>query len=194
MSLKDMLGGNWFTRLVLISWIMSAISVFVMFKNMELIVHGQLYYYGLRFSPDWADPYRIYTWAIYLSLGLPMALSSIALVSSFFKVEKVPEKNSVAPQRLKPPQAVAKAEPQRIVREEPKRVENGNGDSNNGKISCPRCQKTFSKALVMLDFRGGKNQLVSVCPYCNHVLGIASDGKGTEEDFHVAMPDQKAMH
>ena len=89
MGLKRLLSGNGFTRLVLVSWIIGAISILVLFKNMELIVHGQLYYYGLRFSADWADPYRIYTWLLFLCLGLPMALSGLALVSSFFKVEEV---------------------------------------------------------------------------------------------------------
>ena len=142
---------------------------------MELIVHGQLYYYGLHLSPDWADPYRIYTWLIYLCLGLPMALSGLALVSSFLKVEKAPEQKYIIPPRLSPQQTIAKVEPQQIIREEPKRVEN----STNGGISCPHCKKVFGKALVMLDFHGGENQLVSVCPYCNHVLGKNSQVKYT---------------
>jgi uncharacterized protein with PIN domain len=42
-------------------------------------------------------------------------------------------------------------------------------------ISCPNCKKMFSKPLVMLDFSNKKTQLVNVCPYCNAVLGKASD-------------------
>jgi uncharacterized Zn-finger protein len=105
-----------------------------------------------------------------------MALSGLALVSSFLKVEKVPEKEYIVPQRLRPPQIVAKVESQRIIREEPERVENG----NNGEISCPRCKRVFGRALVMLDFHSGKNQLVSVCPYCNYVLGKDNDAKYTQ--------------
>ena len=89
MGLKRVLSGSWFIRLVMISWIICAVAIYVLFKNMELIVHGQLYYYGLISSPDWADPYRIYTWLIYISLIVPTTLSGIALVSSFFKVEKL---------------------------------------------------------------------------------------------------------
>ena len=181
MGLKRILNGHWFTRLVLLSWIICAVSIYVLFKNMELIVHGQLYYYGLRLSPDWADPYRIYTWLVYLCLGLPMALSGIALVSSFLKVEKVPEKNGLVSQRPRFPQAVSKVETQRVVREAPERVENG----SNGGISCPHCQKVFGRALVMLDFHDGKHQLVSVCPYCNHVLGSTSNVKSTNESFRI---------
>jgi hypothetical protein len=41
--------------------------------------------------------------------------------------------------------------------------------------------------LVMLDFHDGKNQLVSVCPYCNHVLGNTNEEKSRTADFHVAI-------
>ena len=93
MGLKRVLTGHWFRRVVSVVWIVSAVSIFVLLKDIEQIVHGQLYYYGLRLSPDWADPYRVYTWLIYLCLGLPMALSGFTLVSSFMKeTEKVPEK------------------------------------------------------------------------------------------------------
>jgi hypothetical protein len=195
MGLKRMLCSNWFTRLVLVSWMVCAVAILVVFKNMELIVHGQLYYYGLVFSPDWADPYRFFTWMIFLCVGLPMALSGLALVSSFLKVENAPKKEVAIPQKLVAPRVAprvaAKAESQQVVR--PKRIENSNGVNNEG-ISCPHCNKVFGRALVMLDFHGGKNQLVSVCPYCNHVLGNSTDAKATSEDFSVATQGEKIIH
>ncbi len=187
MGLKRMLSSNWFIRLVLISWIICGVSIYVVFKNMELIVHGQLYYYGLRFSPDWANPYRIYTWLIYLCLCLPMALSGLALVSSFIKTEKVPEKQNTIPQRTRPQPAIVKVESRSAVR--PERFENVDGDG----ISCPHCKKVFGRALVMLDFRNGKNRMVSVCPYCNQVLGHTSEERVTNEKFYVARPDEKTV-
>jgi hypothetical protein len=192
MGLERMLGGKWFTRLVMISWIVCAVSILVVFKNMEVVVHGQLYYYGLVFSPDWADAYRIFTWLIYLCLFLPMALSGIALVSSFLNVEKAPKREKVVPQRVGPSRGVAKVESRQIVKEVPRRVGKGNGAVNSG-ISCPNCKKVFGKALVMLDFRGGRNRMVSVCPYCNYVLGYTSEEKAANESFHVATPDKKVM-
>ena len=196
MGLKSILSGNWFTRLVMIIWIICAVSVFILFKNMELIVHGQLYSYGLVLSPDWADPYRIYTWLIYVCLGLPMALTGVALASSFL-VEKVPEKKTYAvPQPPRSPQGAANmpARQATIARAEaPKKVESINGGVNGNGITCPHCKKVFSRALVMLDFRSGKNQMVSVCPYCNLVLGNTSDIKSTDEEFHVALPDEKKI-
>jgi hypothetical protein len=190
MGLKRMLSGNWFTRIVMIILIICSVSIIALFKNIELIVHGQLYNYGLQFSPDWADPYRLLTWLIYLCLGLPMALGGLALVSSFLKVEEGSDQENTFPQRIKSQQAVAKAKSGQVVREVPNRVEYGNGDG----ISCPRCKKVFGRALVMLDFHNGKNQLVSVCPYCNYALGNTNSEKCANEKFQVNIPDEKIIH
>jgi uncharacterized Zn-finger protein len=119
-----------------------------------------------------------------------MALSGIALVSSFLKVDKAPEKKDIIPQSVRPPQGNVKVEPPRIAREAPKSVE----ANSNGGISCPHCKKVFGRALVMLDFHGGKTQLVSVCPYCNHVLENTNGVKCASDDFHVAPPDKKIIH
>ena len=232
-GLKRMRSGNWFTRAVLVTWIVCAVIVFVVFKNMELLVHGQLYDYGLIFSPDWADPYRILTWLIYICLGLPSVLSGAALVLSFSKAEKVVEKRVVAQRGSWQEQVPAKFEPYRIVRElpkkvesegapnpvfrevpkkivskpkvleipkkvvpkpivreEPKKVENLDSDG----ISCSYCHKVFHRALVMFDFQDGKNQLVSVCPYCNHILGSSSNQKCSNDDFIVDLSDKEVIH
>ena len=197
MGLKSMLAGKWFTRLVMISWIICAVAILVIFKNMELIVHGQLYYYGLIFNADWADGYRVLTWLIFLCLGLPMALSGIALASSFLKVEKIPQRENRVPQKAGPPRGIVKAEPQKPrptqarapAREAPRRVDNGNCVG----ILCPECKKVFGRALVMLDFRSGSNRMVSVCPYCNTVLGYTSEEKGKDQIFSVSSPDKKIV-
>jgi hypothetical protein len=198
MGLKHMLNGKWFTRLVMISWIICAVLILVIFKNMELIVHGQLYSYGLVFSSDWADPFRIFTWLLFLCLGLPMALSGVALVSSFFKIAEVPKKENLVPQRQEPPRGVVKVESPSVVKEAPRLVENSNSGVNVSGMSCPNCRRVFGRALVMLDFRGGKNRMVSVCPYCNTVLGYTSQEKTSEEkvangSFHVATPEEKTI-
>jgi ssDNA-binding Zn-finger/Zn-ribbon topoisomerase 1 len=194
MGLEHILSGKWFTRLVLIIWITCAGFVFVLLKNMELIVHGKLYYYGLIFSSNWADPYRMYTWLIYLCLGLPMALSGLALISSFLKAEEVPKGGNTVPQKTGLPLGVAKVASLQNVKEVSKRVENGNSISNSGGISCPNCKKVFSRTLVMLDFHGGKNRMVSVCPYCNYVLGNTIEEKAANENFHMATPERKTTH
>jgi hypothetical protein len=194
LGIRQALSGRWFTRIALISWLICSVSIFVLLKDIELIVHGQLYSYGLIFNAAWADPYRLYTWIIYLCLGLPMALSGVALIFSFSKENKVPEKKIVVTQKAAAPQpvprVVAQTQQQQPVRKVPQMVENENG----GGISCPHCHKVFSRALVMLDFRGGKHKLVSVCPYCNYVLGNTSEEKRADTNVQVnssASPDEK---
>ena len=196
-----MLTGKWFTRIVLISWIVCAATILVVLKNIELIVHGQLYDFGLIFSPEWADAYRVLTWMIFLCVGVPMALSGLALASSFLNVEETPERERIVPRKVGPPRGVAKVgsqqprqtqQPRQVqqpAREPVTRADIGNCVG----ISCPECKKVFGRALVMLDFRSGSNRMVSVCPYCNHVLGYTKDEKSKDDGFSVESPDKKIM-
>jgi len=201
MSLRNMLTGKWFTRLVMISWIICTVSVLVVFRNMELIVHGQLYSYGLIFSPEWADAYRVFTWAIFVCLGVPLALSGLALASSFLKVEELPKRANVVPRKVGPPRGVAKAESQQIRQTQTRQVQQPVEEAQSIRtdigdcvgILCPECKKVFGRALVMLDFRSGSNRMISVCPYCNHVLGYTSEEKGKNESFHVAPSDKRIV-
>ncbi len=122
-----------------------------------------------------------------------MALSGIALVSIFLKVEEVSKRENIVPQRVRSPQGAVKVESLQIAKEVTSRVENGNGASNGSGISCPNCKRVFGRALVMLDFRGGKNRMVSVCPYCNTVLGCTGKEKAANESFHVATSDKRII-
>jgi uncharacterized Zn-finger protein len=107
-----------------------------------------------------------------------MALSVFVIALGFTKkTDKVPE--SAAKQEPKP---------QPVVSEERKARE------TNMVISCPACKKVFTRPLVMLNFEGGKTRLVNVCPYCNHVLGSAENGKSPESDVHIADVDKKLTH
>jgi hypothetical protein len=196
MSLKSMLTSKWFTRMVLVSWIVCAASIIVVFKNMELIVHGQLYDYGLVFNAAWADGFRVLTWMIFIFAGVPMALGGIALASSFLNNEGLPEREERVPQRAGPPRGIAKPAQQASATRKPlqaqqpvRRIDNGNCVG----ISCPECKKVFGKALVMLDFRSGSNRMVSVCPYCNAVLGYTSEEKSNDDSFHVATSDKEIV-
>jgi uncharacterized Zn-finger protein len=80
-----------------------------------------------------------------------------------------------------------------IIKEVPVKAQNGDVNGNVSGISCPNCKRVFGKALVMLDFRGGKNRMVSVCPYCNAVLGYTGEERVSNESFHVATPDEKII-
>ncbi len=182
MSSKRALNNYWFSRIALVISMLSAVLVYFLLTRIDLIVHGELYYFGLRFSPDWADSYRTYMWLLYLCLVLPMALSVSALVFSFKKENRqVPEKKSEVGQKVNL---------QPVVREEQKTRENG----SSMVISCPHCNKVFSRPLVMLDFAGGKPKLVNVCPYCNHLLLNTESEKGGNSNFHVTNVDEKLTH
>ena len=204
MDLKSMLSSVWFTRLVLVSCMISSISIYFVFKNMEFIVHGQLYDFGLVFSPEWADGYRVFTWLVFAFLSVPMILSGIALASSFLNIAEMPKKEKVVPQKAGKSIGVTKlhhvgSQPAHPVTPTPKVGQSANGKikkvgSGNGNcigISCPECKKVFGRALVMLDFRSGSNRLVSVCPYCNNVLGFTDEKETKEDNVHVALQDKR---
>jgi hypothetical protein len=56
------------------------------------------------------------------------------------------------------------------------------GDVETGtEISCPQCGKIFNRPMVKLDFNKGTTRLVSVCPFCSHVLGEASGSENAEK-------------
>jgi len=218
LGLRHALKSAWFSRAIFFASIVSAAAVYFLFKDIELIVHGTLYSYGLIFSPDWADPFRLVTWLVYVCLVLPAALSVVGLISSFIREkERGPAKRIVAEQKVKPitpvarealkvgagkeePKVVAGSEEAKVVagseelkvvagKEEPKIVGNNNADG----IHCPNCGKVFSRALVMLDFRGGKHKLVSVCPYCNYVLDTRDEG-GLSGVVDMANAREKLTH
>lgn len=79
--------------MALVVCIACAVIVYFLLTRIDLVVHGDLYHFGLIFSSEWADPYRLYMWSIYACLVVPIALSSIVLVASFLeKTQKIPEK------------------------------------------------------------------------------------------------------
>jgi uncharacterized Zn-finger protein len=180
MNVDRLVNNQWFNRIVLAIWVISAVCVMFLLTRIDLIVHGQLYNFGLQFDPAWADPYWSYTRLIYVGLGLPMTLSVFFIALGFAsKIDKAPERAT----KQEP-------KPQPVVCEKRKAKEK----NNSMVISCPSCKKVFGRPLVMLNFEGGKTRLVNVCPYCNHVLGSADDGKSSESDAQIADMDEKLTH
>lgn len=149
MSFRSLLQGYWFTRFLLIVWIVS--SVFMLFSLIRIdgIVHGTLYDYGLQFSDAWAQPYWSYARLFYAAFTVPTILSVAALLLSF---------------------------PRRTTYEKKVFVRTKLNERNI-MISCPFCKKVFAKPRVVRDFTEGKGKLVNVCPYCNKKFGCVEDGK-----------------
>jgi uncharacterized Zn-finger protein len=118
-------------------------------------------------------------WSLYVCLSLPAVLGVIALVFSFSKQTHKDQKNKVA--------AKQKVKLQPVAKQEKKTKE----PDSNMVISCPKCNKVFTRPLVMLDFAGGKTKLVNVCPYCNHLLTDTSIENGSNNHFHVPNLDER---
>lgn len=176
----------WFNRIFLAIWVVSAVLVIFLLTRFDMLVHGQLYNFGLQFDHAWADPYYFYTQLIYVGLGVPMTLSVFFIALSFTrKIDKAPE--PAPKQELKP-----QPQPRPVICEE--RKAKIKEDSNSMVISCPSCKKVFSRPLVMLNFEGGKTRLVNVCPYCNHVLGNAENEQTPKSDFQIVDADKKLTY
>ena len=70
---------------------MTAITVYLLLTRIDLVVHGKLYYFGLVFSPEWADLYRTYIWSIYACIVIPIALSGAVLLYGLLEKRKSSE-------------------------------------------------------------------------------------------------------
>jgi len=127
----------------------------------------ELYDFGLQFSLVWAQPYWSFLRLVYVVLAVPVVLSGVVLVFGVFG--RGGEEKAVVVRR----EGGVKKVEREVVRE------------NHMVVSCPKCRRVFGKPLVMLDFGGGKARLVSVCPYCNHVLGSADVEEKEEENVGV---------
>jgi len=168
MNLKDVLETSWFMKVVLVLWLVSGVFVLFLLGRIDYIVHNDLYGFGLQFSPVWATPYWALLRLTYVYLAVPSVLSAIALGLDVWR--KIKSKKPVSRRSMVKPVGV-KAQPL---------------NGNSMLISCPSCNKTFRKPLVMLDFGSGKTKLVNTCPYCNARLG-EENVKEDEEDVEVGV-------
>jgi len=169
MTLRDLLENSQFVRIVLVLWLISSFLALFLLGRIDLIVHDELYDFGLQFSFVWANPYWIALRLIYVCLAVPSVWSAVVLALDFWgKVSN----NKPVSRRDKP----VKVQPLK---------------ENHMLISCPSCKKVFGKPLVMLDFSSGTSRLVNVCPYCNAVLGSADEK--SLETVNVGL-DEKVVH
>lgn len=180
LTLKDLFDNGWFARAVLVLWLISAAFVVFLLGKIDWIVHNELYSFGLQFSPEWAVGYWTVVRVIYLFVALPAVLSVAYFGLETWRFVKNRRNSSVA-----------KPQPQQPVKPLPIRQKLAAAEEvNHMLISCPKCERVFSKPLVMLDFSGGKTRLVNVCPYCNHVLGCAEDeAAAKKKDDSVGLMD-----
>jgi uncharacterized Zn-finger protein len=168
-----LLGTSVMVKVTLIIWLLSVVFVMVLVNKIDGIVHGELYDYGLQFSLNWAVSYWAFLRLLYVCLAVPSVLSIVVLGSDLvkrFRNSQNASANGVKPSNY--------------------RVQTAK--ENSMIINCPNCQKMFSKPLTMLDFGTGKAKLVSVCPYCSHVLGRADEKK--PDNIQVLEPEKEEVH
>ena len=72
---------------LLVSITCAAIGYFLL-TRIDLIVHGQLYNFGLIFSAEWADSYRVLMWSIYVCMVTPVVLSGVGLVFGLIRIKQ----------------------------------------------------------------------------------------------------------
>jgi hypothetical protein len=96
LSLKSALSNSRYKLLVLIVSVTLAATVYFLLTQIDGIVHGQLYNFGLIFSAEWADSYRVYMWSIYFCMVTPAVLGGAGLVSGLIRVkQRVSEESHV---------------------------------------------------------------------------------------------------
>ena len=84
LGLKCALRNSKVKQLVFLVCVGCAVIVYFLLTRIDLIVHEQLYDFGLVFSTEWVDPYRALMWSIYACLVTSVVLSGIVLASSLF--------------------------------------------------------------------------------------------------------------
>ena len=161
--------------------VLSAVAITLMLQ-VDGLVHGLLYSYGLRFDYEWATPYWTY---FRLSLALLCGAAGISFFSILYVVLSSRSLSSQLPIKVPskpaPETQPAKAEKDSLVqekKEEPVKEAKDDGVEIVAiRAACNKCGKVFTQPLCMFDFRSGKPRLVNVCPYCNALLAVSSDSK-----------------
>ena len=157
--------------------VLTAAAVTVLLQ-VDGLVHGLLYSYGLEFNYEWATPY----WTFFrLSLGL---LCGVAGISFFSMLYVVLGRRSLRSQLLitEPSRPALETQPAKVEREkEKKKPEKETADDGVEIVAipmaCNKCGKVFTQPLCMFDFRSGKPRLVNVCPYCNALLAMSGNSQ-----------------
>ncbi len=205
MNPDRLLSSQWPNRALYIFWMVGSVIAGFLLTRVDLIVNGTLYSYGLQFSYDWANPYWTYIRVVDVLLIVSVSLSAFALALDLARSRKL-SAASVAEVSVKAPEVhvedleakedaklfteadeVLKGRVEEMVKPKKMPVEEPKAKDGNNilTISCPSCKKAFSRPLVMLDFSGGLTKLVNICPYCNHILGVAEAEHQKSEDDNV---------
>jgi hypothetical protein len=149
----------------------SALSIFAV-SRLNGIVHGELYNYGLQFSLDWATPYWRLEDFIYIILVFSSTFAGAAVIWDIWSSHKHSRSARVE----------IKHKAQSKSMKETRAKSTG--------IFCPGCKRNLTKPLTMLGSKNGQSRLISICPYCNTVLGEAVN----KNDVIVGLSEEPVKH
>jgi hypothetical protein len=142
---------------------------------LDNIVHGTLYYYGLQFSYEWANPYWMTMRIVQVLLCLNAAFSIagfLYLYRTYVHVE--PKMPRIVETRVQTHTAIQKKHSpmfqKQKLRPEPKPEATSENYVDNGLTKCNHCGKTFSQPLRMLDFHEERPKMIDVCPFCSETI------------------------
>ena len=173
--MNNVFDGSWFVKLALVMWLVSSVFVVFLLGQIDGIVHGRLYDFGLSFSYDWAVPYWTSLRLIYVCLAFPAFLTVGIFVFGFWSYLRG---GRVVVRRVEEGVAEQVKVSERVAR-------------GSMLFVCSKCGKRFSRPILMLDFSGGKTRLVNVCPFCGAKLGENGDEVGRE--FEVRFGEEEVV-
>jgi hypothetical protein len=79
MKMKLTSRGKTLLALIVIAAVFNVISVYLLF-SLDHLIHGDLYAYGLQFSPDWAETYYVHFWLAMGSVIAALALWGLSIL------------------------------------------------------------------------------------------------------------------
>jgi len=199
-------------RVVLLAIIVLGAAAFAAYtlSQLDQIVHGQLYKYGLKFSLEWANPYwnllrvtliLIDVIAVSTVIGLALTLRKYRAMQKICerKTRTHRQRNAASPllRSLEPerPQIMPQQQTVTSIRA-PKPAATPSPPLSppatseaSGSTRCSHCGKAFTQPLRMLDFQGDRPRIVNICPFCNEIVASSQ----TEKEGSQASGSQGAQ-
>ena len=142
------------------------VSVFYSLTLLDNIVHGSLYYYGLTFSYDWANPYWMTFKIVQALLGLTIILTLVNTVY-VYKIYGHSELRMPKIEAKKPEIKVTVNEKSTVC---PPTIEQQLSGVPPGMVKCGHCGKIFAQPLRMLEFHEDRPRMINICPFCNELI------------------------
>ena len=97
--MRAALMSGWFSKLVISTWLASAVIVTILLRKLDLLINEELYVYGLQFSSEWAVPYWASTSFIFISVAVTSTFGVAALAVGIHDL--IVHRNTISPTKTK---------------------------------------------------------------------------------------------